>query len=157
MAPIRPRRCGLRPLTMAAALRGSSASRSSSSSSNSSTCARLVPAPVIAVSPSHTLEYDCTDCGSFLFGHRGRPRPRPQTTRTSAHHHSRGSSISEPAQVHNPRHSSFTSHPTSSLFLSILSHSNTRAKEGKIACMMQTPSRFICNQSSMCTVRGQGC
>ncbi|KAG0579097.1 hypothetical protein KC19_4G072900 [Ceratodon purpureus] len=85
-------------MAAAAAPRGSSASRSSSSNSNNSACTRLLPAPVIAVSPSHTLEYDCTDCGSFLFGHRGRLRPRPHSTRSSGHHHSRGSSIGEPAQ-----------------------------------------------------------
>jgi hypothetical protein len=107
-------------MAAAAAPRGSSASRSSSSGSNSSTCARLVPAPVIAVSPSHTLEYDCTDCGSFLFGHRGRLRPRPQGTRSSGHPHSRGSSVGEHVQVLNPCQSSLTSY--SSFFLSILSH-----------------------------------
>ena len=103
-------------MAAAAAPRGSSASRSSSSGSNSSTCARLVPAPVIAVSPSHTLEYDCTDCGSFLFGHRGRLRPRPQGTRSSGHPHSRGSSVGEHVQVLNPCQSSLTSYSSFFLF-----------------------------------------
>ncbi|KAG0590375.1 hypothetical protein KC19_1G094600 [Ceratodon purpureus] len=91
-------------MAAAATLRGSgqgSRSSSSSSNSNNSTCTRLLPGPVITVSPSHNLAYDCTDCGSFLFGHRGRLRPRPHVTRSSSsHHQTRGNNnIPEPAQA----------------------------------------------------------
>ncbi|XP_024391968.1 uncharacterized protein [Physcomitrium patens] len=87
-------------MAAAAIQRGSSGSRSSSSSSSINTCTRLVPGPVITVSPSHTLDYDCTDCGSFLFGSRGRLRHRPHGARnSSSHHYSRGNNISEPVQT----------------------------------------------------------
>lgn len=79
-----------------------SSSSSSSTSSTSSSCTRIAPGSVIAVSPSHALDYDCTDCGSFLFGHRGRLRPRTHSLRN--HHHSRVTSLSEAAQVSSSHH-----------------------------------------------------
>ncbi|XP_024371078.1 uncharacterized protein [Physcomitrium patens] len=78
--------------------RGSGGSRSSSSS-HSSTCNPLVPGPIITVSPTRAPDYDCTDCGSFFFGSRGRHRPRSHGAwSSSSHHHSRGNIISEPVQ-----------------------------------------------------------
>ncbi|XP_024373646.1 uncharacterized protein [Physcomitrium patens] len=83
-------------MAAAATLRGTGRN----SRSNNSTCTRLVSGPVIATSPFHTLDYDCTDCGSFLFGQRGRLRLRPPGARSTSHNHdSCESSISETAQA----------------------------------------------------------